>query len=98
MSIFYPCTIIVYFLRVCCFNNILTAGGTAVEEEREAYEEGEAGSNGLGFEEAVAVAVVTFEYIFAPLCGGVLQIIIGFCTAKFAAVLSNFSCDISGGP
>ena len=59
--------------------------------------------------EAVAVAVVAvviitkvicvcgllfIECMFAPLCGVVLQTIIGFFAASFAAVLSNFSGDI----
>ena len=58
-------------------------------------------------EEAVAVAVVIItkiicvcglifiECIFAPLCGVVLQTIIGFFAASFAAILSNFSGVIS---
>ena len=65
---------------------------------------------GLGFEETVAVAVTVtiitkiicvcgllfIEYMFAPLCGVVLQTIIGFFAALFAVILSSFGGFISG--
>ena len=99
---------------VCLFNNIVLTGGPGVEEEQVGTAVVPAQSGliviGLGFEEAVAVAVTVaiitkiicgcgllfIEYMFVSLLGGILQTIIGLFAALFAAILSNFSGDIDG--
>ena len=96
---FYPCTI----ACVCLFNNIglLDGPGAGQEQVGAAVATVQVGSIGLGFEVAVTVAAVVskimfvclllLEYMFAPLCGVVLQTIIGLFATEFAVLISSFN-------